>query len=146
MLKRILVPVDGSETAFNALNFAMAIGCKFGSEIIVVNVEVPYDFTKLPKRQPKNAIEAAEMASAPKEPTALEAAKSMADKAGYKKIMLLETISTDPAERIVEVVAQREADMVVMGNRGLGSWAGLIMGSVSSRVSQSVDCPVIIVK
>ena len=146
MLKRILVPVDGSENALDALNFAMAIGCKFDSEIIVVNVEVPYDFTKLPKRQPKNAIEAAEMASAPKEPTALETAKSIAAKAGYEKIMLLETISTDPAERIAEVVKQREADMVVMGNRGLGSWAGLIMGSVSSRVSQSVDCPVIIVK
>ena len=62
MLKKILVPVDGSDTAFNALNLAMVIGEKFDSELIVVNVEVPYDYTKLPQRQPKNELEAEEMA------------------------------------------------------------------------------------
>lgn len=146
MLKKILVPVDGSDTAISALNLAMDIGSKYDSEIVVVNVEVPYDYTKLPKKQPKNDIEAAEMANEPKEPTILDNAKCVADKAGFKKIMFLKTIGIDPAERISEVVTQREIDLVVMGNRGLGDWAGIFMGSVSIKVSQLVDCPVMIVK
>jgi nucleotide-binding universal stress UspA family protein len=146
MLKKILVPVDGSEIALRALDFAMGIGKKFDSEIIIINVEVPYDYTKLPKRQPKNELEAEEMAKAPKEPTVLEVAKSVADKAGYDKIFLLKTVSIDPAERISEVVVQREVDMVVMGNRGMGAVAGFFVGSVSTKVFQTVECPVIIVK
>ena len=38
MFKKILVPVDGSETAWRALNNALEIGKKFESEILVVNV------------------------------------------------------------------------------------------------------------
>ena len=46
MMKKILVPFDGSETALRALEFAAGIGKPFGSEIMVVNVIVPYDYTK----------------------------------------------------------------------------------------------------
>ena len=41
MMKKILVPFDGSETALRALEFAAGIGKPFGSEIMVVNVIVP---------------------------------------------------------------------------------------------------------
>ena len=50
MMKKILVPFDGSETALRALEFAAGIGKPFGSEIMVVNVIVPYDYTKVPPR------------------------------------------------------------------------------------------------
>ena len=43
MFKKILVPVDGSETAWRALNNALEIGKKFESEILVVNVIQPYN-------------------------------------------------------------------------------------------------------
>ena len=43
MFKKILVPVDGSETAWRALNNALEIGKKFESEIFVVNVIQPYN-------------------------------------------------------------------------------------------------------
>ena len=45
MMKKILVPFDGSETALRALEFAAGIGKPFGSEIMVVNVIVPYDLS-----------------------------------------------------------------------------------------------------
>lgn len=43
MFKKILVPVDGSETAWRALNSALELGKKFESEILVVNVIQPYN-------------------------------------------------------------------------------------------------------
>ena len=120
MMKKILVPFDGSETALRALEFAAGIGKPFGSEIMVVNVIVPYDYTKVPPRKPKNAIEEAEMAAKEPDPT--------------------------PLERILEYAKTAEADMIVLGNRGMGMLAELLMGSVSMKISQYAECPVVIVK
>ena len=55
MINKILVPVDGSKIALRALEFAMEIGGKFGSEIIVINIDVPYDLSRIkPPRRDKN--------------------------------------------------------------------------------------------
>jgi nucleotide-binding universal stress UspA family protein len=49
----------------------------------------------------------------------------------------------DPAEELVK--ASRDADMLVMGSRGSGGFARLLMGSVSSQVTHHAACPVVIV-
>ena len=139
MMKKILVPFDGSETALRALEFAAGIGKPFGSEIMVVNVIVPYDYTKVPPRKPKNAIEEAEMAAKEPDPTPLD--KLGCTTASYRLI-----VDIDPAERILEYAKTAEADMIVLGNRGMGMLAELLMGSVSMKISQYAECPVVIVK
>ena len=47
---------------------------------------------------------------------------------------------------ILHAVEIRKPDLVVIGRRGLGTWKGLIMGSVSMAVTQRAMCPVLIVK
>ena len=140
MMKKILVPFDGSETALRALEFAAGIGKPFGSEIMVVNVIVPYDYTKVPPRKPKNAIEEAEMAAKEPDPTPL------LDKLGCTTASYRLIVDIDPAERILEYAKTAEADMIVLGNRGMGMLAELLMGSVSMKISQYAECPVVIVK
>ena len=49
----------------------------------------------------------------------------------------------DPAEELVK--ASHDADMLVVGSRGSGGFARLLMGSVSSQVSHHAACPVVIV-
>jgi nucleotide-binding universal stress UspA family protein len=49
----------------------------------------------------------------------------------------------DPAEELVN--ASRDADMLVVGSRGSGGFARLLMGSVSSQVSHHAACPVVII-
>lgn len=44
----------------------------------------------------------------------------------------------------VLVEASREADMLVVGRRGLGSFAGMLLGSVSEHCAQHARCPVLI--
>ena len=63
MLKKIVVPVDGSENSLRALDFAVALGKKFNSHIIVFNVAIPYDHTKLPPKKAgkKGDVEDAEV-------------------------------------------------------------------------------------
>ena len=54
--------------------------------------------------------------------------------------------SGDPASTIVAVAAAEKPDMLVMGSRGLGNLQGLLMGSVSHKVSHLAPCTVVTVK
>jgi nucleotide-binding universal stress UspA family protein len=52
----------------------------------------------------------------------------------------------DPASGILELAKARDADAIVMGSRGLGTVKGLLLGSVSRRVSQEASCSCITVR
>jgi len=52
----------------------------------------------------------------------------------------------NPANRIVEYSATSNFDMIVMGNRGLGDIKGMIVGSVSRKVSKQVQCTFVSIK
>ena len=45
MLKKILVPIDGSYISFQALEYAMQLGKAFDGEIVVTHVNDPYDLS-----------------------------------------------------------------------------------------------------
>jgi nucleotide-binding universal stress UspA family protein len=53
-------------------------------------------------------------------------------------------VTGDPAEELVQ--ASRGADMVVVGSRGSGGFASLLMGSVSSKVTHHAACPVVVIR
>ena len=144
MINKILVPVDGSKIALRALEFAMEIGGKFGSEIIVINIDVPYDLSRIkpPRRDKYGNVIPVEAAA----PTPLEEAEKEAKKAGYERITFKKVVDIDPAERICAEAEKDDTDLIIMGNRGMGVLAGFFLGSVSTKVSQSAHCPVTIVK
>ena len=53
-------------------------------------------------------------------------------------------VTGDPAEELVN--ASRDADLVVVGSRGGGGFASLLMGSVSSKVTHHAACPVVVIR
>src|SRR6185437_1111586 len=53
-------------------------------------------------------------------------------------------VTGDPAEELVN--ASRDADLVVVGSRGSGGFASLLMGSVSSKVTRHAACPVVVIR
>ena len=52
----------------------------------------------------------------------------------------------NPAEEIMKVASKQHADLIVMGNKGLGAIDRILLGSVSTRVVQYANCPVLVVR
>lgn len=154
MLNKILVPVDGSDNSMRALDYAMSLGRFFDAEIIVSHVSVPYDISRL--LEPRMLKGGQAGAEAAKE-TALEErakaftealanAKKRTEEAGYTKVTFREVVDIDPAERIAEQAEHFGVDVIVVGNRGLGTFASLLIGGVSSKLLGLAACPVLVVK
>ncbi len=57
-----------------------------------------------------------------------------------------ELLEGPTAEAILHVANTRKADLIIMGARGLGTLAGLVLGSVSQKVLQHATCPVLVVR
>jgi nucleotide-binding universal stress UspA family protein len=52
----------------------------------------------------------------------------------------------DPAEEIAAYAADREADLIVCGSRGMGRWKSLLLGSTSSKLNQISGCSCLVVR
>ncbi|MCQ2372777.1 MAG: universal stress protein [Phascolarctobacterium sp.] len=145
MYDKILVPVDGSEGSWRALEQAVAIGEKFESNLIVVTVIQPYNNASL--------------LSVPLDSKTINEGNSELEKVGDRVLQmaaerLLKYKSKvdycvevgHPSERILALAKKENASLIVIGSRGLSGIAEFFLGSVSSKVSQYADAPVLIVK
>ena len=148
MLKKILVPIDGSYISFLALEYAMQLGKAFDSEIVVTHVNDPYDLSA-PVDPKTVTIPTCEQTSEEKKKAgaaALVIAQKVAEKANYKNIAFEKAIDKDPAKRIIDMAKEIDADSIVIGNRGLGTAGAFLLGSVSTAVVKHSPCPVFVIK
>jgi len=144
MFDKILVPIDGSEAAWRALEYASGLGEKFGSTITIVHV-VQAHYTL-----PTIAING--------EIPFLSVNIEEVEATGYKIIELAKErmhnyskFETNlefghPAERILTLVKNNTFDLIVIGSRGLSGISEFFLGSISTNVSQYSPIPVMIVK
>ena len=148
MLKKILVPIDGSYISFQALDYAMQLGKAFESEIVVTHVNDPYDLS-VPVDPKTVKIPTCEQTPEEKKKAgavALAIAQKVAEKANYKNIAFEKAIDADPAKRIIDLAKEISADSIIMGNRGLGTAEAFLLGSVSTAVVKHSPCPVFVIK
>lgn len=141
MFKRILVPTDGSESSRHALIEALGLARKFNSEIELFHVtptqeafygyNIGYSIIINQEQVDKNAELALEFTLK---------GIDIGDVPLSKK-----HVSGDASTCILEEI-RREFDLVIMGTRGLGAFAGVVVGSVTQRVLNHSHCPVLIVK
>lgn len=75
---------------------------------------------------------------------ALKAARERLDKAGVQYTSHIGTGA--PAEVIVEYAKRLHCDQICIGTRGRGSVAGLLLGSVATKVIHLAPCPVLLVR
>ena len=147
MYKKMVVPVDGSETSWRALRQAVELGVKFaGSEIIVLTVIQPYNNAALlAVPLDHNVIS---QSNADMERIGNEVLKQAREIVGpnYTGKVSFEMEVGHPSERILAVTKESGADAIIIGSRGLSGIAEFFLGSVSSKISQYATVPVLIVK
>ena len=147
MYKKMVVPVDGSETSWRALRQAVELGVKFaGSEIIVLTVIQPYNNAALlAVPLDHNVIS---QSNAGMERIGNEVLKQAREIVGpnYPGKVSFEMEVGHPSERILAVTKDSGADAIIIGSRGLSGIAEFFLGSVSSKISQYANVPVLIVK
>lgn len=146
MISNILIPVDGSEHSRKALELGCNLARKYGAAIHMVHV------TESPIREHTMALGGAAITlhASPEElkqagSRELEFASEYAANHGIKEVTT-EVAGGSPAHRIVESAKETHADMIVMGSRGLSDLAGLLVGSVSHKVTNMAPCTCITVR
>lgn len=147
MFQKIVVPVDGSKTAWKALDTAASLTGKYGGDLVVVNVVEPYDaISSMSMHLDRVVLEKALKAMKKASLDVLDDAKARLEKAGFAGKADFVEKEGNAAELILSVARKEGADSVVMGSRGLSGITEFLLGSVSTKVTQYAEIPVLVVK
>jgi nucleotide-binding universal stress UspA family protein len=139
MFKNILVAVDGSTHGQKAAKTAGDMARLASADLWVV---VAYD--PLPDYLGQPHLQAA--ISSRIEYTDNILAASREEIGDIPGVFHTEVLEGPPAEAILSVAETRNVDLIIMGTRGLGRLAGLLIGSQSQKVVAQASCPVMLVR
>ncbi len=144
--KTIVVPVDGSENSKRALEHAVSIAERNKAQLIIVHVANIVSAISNFDQTPISGGYVSEQIAEDMEETGKEILNEVVKEvpADVTVKSVFEVGSPGPA--VLAVAKKYQADLIVMGSRGLGPLKGLFMGSVSSYVTSHSTCPVLVVK
>ena len=139
---KILLPLDGSEPALEAVRHALRLvrdGLR--ADFVLANVQEPtylYEMVLAPDAEVLERVSGAAGAHS------LQAGEALLAAAGI--VFEREIASGDPAHTLVEIIERYGCDAVIMGARGMGRLRRAMLGSVSHEVLHAASVPVTIVK
>lgn len=145
MFNRIVVPLDGSEFADRALEIAIELAGKYSASIVIAHV-VPIASALVTGPEVSSAPILLNLSSELEESgrRILEEGAKKAQAAGIPVTTVLE--HGNVSDNIISIAENEKADLIVIGERGLGAVARFFLGSVANKVSHHAKCPVLIVK
>ena len=141
-MQRIMVATDGSAGADRAVEVAAALAKAVDGELLIVTISGNFPAEEIRKlaRAEGGVGEANELLSN----RILLAAKERAERAGARRIGIWSGWG-DPARGIIDAARRERSDIVVVGRRGRGQLAGLLLGSVSQEMVSRAPCIVVVV-
>ena len=141
MSKRVVVATDGSKAAERAVDFALTMAKMWEAELIAVTVSTNLSPTEL--RQLAMARKDRDLDAATEELVAniLGDVESRAARHGVANVRCV-SMSGDPANVALKVAREADADLLVVGRRGLGGLSRLLLGSVSEKIVARAHCTV----
>lgn len=141
MPSKILVPVDGSDNSFRALDQAVSLVKSTGAQLTAIHViESPPTVYVESQKLLDDLLADYRRESA----KVLDRCKKVAQDAGVR----IETVIAegDAASTITGYAEKGGFDLIVIGSRGLGKFKGLVLGSVSSKVLHNTKASVLVVR
>ena len=143
-LRKILVPLDGSEWSFRAAKYAIKMAKMANAEIVCVHAVVNLPYTAYAHAGvliPRYIEEAKKEAQ-----KWYDEVNIIAEKAGVK--LSTETILDvfSVADAIISYVEKNNIDLIIMGTKGKTGLKKVLLGSVASGVISHAKCPVLVVR
>jgi nucleotide-binding universal stress UspA family protein len=142
---RIVVGTDGSDTAAEALRQAIDLAKLTGATLSIVSAYAPVSKRRIQGEQEGVPADIAHEIG-PREDVnlVLDAAAATARAAGVE--VRTHPVQDDPADAILNVAEEINADLIVVGNKGMTGARRYLLGSVPNNVSHHAPCSVIIVR
>jgi nucleotide-binding universal stress UspA family protein len=140
----VLVGTDGSDSSYRAVDRAAEIARDATARLVIVCAYEPATPREVAAAEDVLGDEAfSVVGSAPAEETLRTAAERAAAR-GAGKIERV-AVAGEPVRSLVGALEEHQADLLVVGNRGLNTLAGRLLGSVPAAVSRRSPCDVLIV-
>jgi nucleotide-binding universal stress UspA family protein len=145
MFKSVVVGTDGSDTATQAVRQAVDLAKAVGATLELVSAYEPVPAQRL-QQERRDAPKDMQWAINPKEDVeaTLQAAAAVASEAGVQANIYAR--QGDPADAILDVAEEQEADLIVVGNKGMTGAKRFLLGSVPNKVSHHAPCSVLIIR
>jgi nucleotide-binding universal stress UspA family protein len=145
MFKSIVVGTDGSDTAAEAVRQAADLARAVGAKLELVSAYEPVPEQRLSEER-RQAPEDLQWAISPREDVdaTLEAAAAVARDAGVA--VEVYPRQGDPADAILDVAEEQDADLIIVGNKGMTGAKRFLLGSVPNKVSHHAPCSVLIIR
>ncbi|WP_371799040.1 universal stress protein [Streptomyces sp. NBC_01707] len=142
--RQFLLGVDGSPAGDGAVQFAFAEAALHGVGIVALRAWTPWNTTAPPPQDPAMpySYEPGMLADG-EERLVTEALAGHSER--YPSVAVEHKVVRG-ATREVLIDASREAGLLVLGARGRGGFAGLLLGSVSQALLHHAHCPVAVVR
>jgi nucleotide-binding universal stress UspA family protein len=146
MFGRIVVGTDGSETAAEAVRQAVELAKMSGGTLDIVSAFEPIPQQRL-KEEAQEVPGDVAYGVGPREDVnaTLESASGEARRQGLDSVQT-HPREGDPADAILDVAEETNADLVVVGNKGMTGAKRFLLGSVPNKVSHHAPCGVMIVR
>jgi len=140
--RKILVPIDGSAASLEAHRLALDLGATYGAEVIllyVVDSSVLAELSRLSGQEQPRLLQ-------DMEESGKRMLTTLSREAQHRGVMATPDLRTGMPDEIIMSEAERlRVDLIVMGKMGRKGHRRSMLGSVTERVLEAADMPVLVV-
>jgi nucleotide-binding universal stress UspA family protein len=145
MFGSIVVGTDGSETANEAVRQATELAKSVGASVYLVSAFEPVGNQRLREERQQVPEDMSWMVNEREDVNAtLKDAEEQIKEQGIN----VQTFARqgDPADAILDVAEEQNADLIIVGNKGMSGAKRFLLGSVPNKVSHHAPCSVMIIR
>ena len=140
----VVVGTDGSDSSYRAVERAAEVAHDSDAKLVIVCAYAAATRREVAEAETVLGDEAYQVVgTAPAE----ETLRTAAERAASRGVSSVERVAVEgePVKSLIGAIDEHGADLLVVGNRGLNTLAGRLLGSVPSDVSRRAPCDVLIV-
>jgi nucleotide-binding universal stress UspA family protein len=142
----VVVGTDGSESSLRAVARAGALAGAVGATLVIASASLPTERDEREMAQAQDALrdEAYQVVGSHPAEEAVRTAAEKARAAGAGEVKTV-AVEGSPVETLLDVVRKENADLLVVGNRGLAGIKGRLLGAVPADATRRSACDVLVV-